>query len=144
MAQLEPVFFVDTTLRHSTWYQYPVRLCFGFGLDSDLLVDYALKQNITDERALSEVTIGQQGRTHTRAVFEAQKRLKKVTRAARHHLRIPIHLEYGVALALYDNWSKEDEGMSEEHEKIVLDSLKKELGFSPDLAPMWYFEMEGY
>lgn len=67
--------------------------------------------------------------------------MKKVSHAARLHLRYPIHPKHDIVVALYDNYSKEDEEMSEEHERIVL-AWRKALGLPPDEMPLWYFEIE--
>lgn len=96
MAQPEPVFVVDHKLAESPWYSYPVLLCFGFGLDSDVLVNYALKHKLTDEKTLSEGTVGRMSRMCYKAMMDAQRRLKKASHAARLHLRFPYHVDADV------------------------------------------------
>lgn len=77
-----------------------------------------------------------------KAWWNAQRRLQRVTRAAYLHLCFPVHTEHNILLALYSNWSKEDEEMSEEHEQIVLEALKRELDLPLDEMPMWYSDVD--
>lgn len=142
MAQLDPAFVVDHKLARNPHWRGPIVLCFGFGIDSERLVDYALKHGLTDLKKQFEGSVVSQGCMRTRAVLDAQKHLKKKSRAARLHLRYPVHPKHDIVVALYDNYSKENEEMSEEHERIVLDSWRKALGLPPDEMPLWYYEIE--
>ncbi|EIM88656.1 uncharacterized protein STEHIDRAFT_154384 [Stereum hirsutum FP-91666 SS1] len=142
MSQLHPAFVVDRKVATHPLWRGPIVLCFGFGIDSDLLVDYALKHGLTTQEKLSEGSFQRRGRTRASAMFDAQKHLKKKSRAARLHLRYPVHVKHDIVIALYDNYSKENEEMSEEHERIVLDYWRNALELPEDEMPLWYFEQD--
>lgn len=140
--QLDPAFVVDHNLARNPHWHGPIVLCFGFGIDSERLVDYALKHNLTTLDKQFSGPVERQGRMRARAMFDAQKHLKKNSRAARLHLRYPVHPKHDIMIALYDNYSKEHEEMSEEHERIVLDYWRNALELPEDEMPLWYFEQD--
>lgn len=140
MAQLYRYFVVDSDLRSKPWYKLPPKVYYGFGLKSDRL--YAIQHNLVTKADISEGNLQSRGRMHAKAWMDARAHLKKVTRAARLHLRFPVHTEHEVLLALYSNWSKDYEEMSLEHEQIVVEELKKRLGLAANTMPMWYFDAD--
>lgn len=57
--------------------------------------------------------------------------------------RNAIHTKYNIVLAVYDNYTlAKGKGVPEEDQKIILNTICRELQVPDDEGPLWYFDAE--
>lgn len=137
-TQLPKALTADHDARSEVWYRGPAKLCFGFGVNSDHLIDYALKHDLVDPSKLREGTPLDIGRARFWAIEAVVDYLQYISEASKLHIGFPLSTEYEYMIYLYSNYSKEDEEMDEEDEKEILDNLRRELDIPEDVPAMWF------